>query len=101
EWPRALKQVARRRGGAEAILLDPASFGGAGRAEPFVALLAELGLTAKIVRRGDVRPIPASYGTLRRWEFMTLGTGRAVVRQTPRGAETLVAARAFSVGGER
>jgi hypothetical protein len=82
-------------------LLDPASFGGAGRAESFVSLLAELGLTAKIVRRGELRPIPASYGTLRRWEFMTLGTGRAVVRQTPRGAETLAAARAFSVGGER
>ena len=88
-WPRALKQVARRRGGAEAILLDPASFGGAGRADAFVPLLAELGLTAKIVRRGDLQPIPASYGTLRRWEFMTLGTGRAVARQTPRAASSL------------
>lgn len=86
EWPRALMRAARQRGGAEAILLDPASFGGTGRAETFVPLLVGLGLTAKIVRRGDVRPITASYGALRRWEFMTLGTGRAIARQTPRSA---------------
>jgi uncharacterized protein (DUF58 family) len=101
EWPRALKQVARRRGGAEAILLDPASFGGAGRAEPFVSLLAELGLTAKIVRRGELQPISASYGTLRRWEFMTLGTGRAVARQTPRGASALIASKVLPVESDR
>lgn len=101
EWPRALKQVARRRGGAEAILLDPASFGGAGHAEPFVSLLAELGLTAKIVRRGELRPIAASYGTLRRWEFMTLGTGRAVARQTPRGASALTASKALPMENDR
>jgi len=101
EWPRALKQVARRRGGAEAILLDPASFGGAGCADAFVPLLAELGLTAKIVRRGELRPIPASYGTLRRWEFMTLGTGRAVARQTPRGASALTASKVLPLESDR
>jgi uncharacterized protein (DUF58 family) len=101
EWPRALKQVARRRGGAEAILLDPASFGGTGRAEAFVPLLAELGLTAKIVHRGDVHPIAASYGVLRRWEFMTLGTGRAVARQTPRGASALMASKALPMENDR
>ncbi len=85
-WPRALKQVARRRGGAEVFLLDPASFGGVSHADAFVPLLAELGLTAKIVRRGELQPLPASYGTLRRWEFMTLATGRVVARQTPRPA---------------
>jgi uncharacterized protein (DUF58 family) len=101
DWPRALKQVARRRGGAEAILLDPVSFGGAGRAEPFVSLLAELGLTAKIVRRGELRPIPASYGTLRRWEFMTLGTGRAVARQTPRSASAVTASKVLPLESDR
>jgi uncharacterized protein (DUF58 family) len=97
EWPRALSRLARPRGGAEAILIDPASFGGMGHAEAHAPLLAEMGIPAKIVRRGDVRPIPGAYGTLRRWEFMTLGTGRAVARQTPRVA----AAQALPVEGER
>jgi hypothetical protein len=44
----------------------------------------ELGLTARIVRRGELQPATSSYGALRRWEFMTLGTGRVVVRQKPR-----------------
>ncbi len=101
DWPKALRQFARRESGAELILLDPAS----PPASPSPLLTAELrgqergpgvrsiaralaehGVAARVVRRGEVKPIPASYGALRRWEFMTLGTGRVVIRQTPRGA---------------
>jgi len=88
-WARALKRTARRRGGAEAILIDPASFGGPGHVEACVESLAAMGFTAKVVRRGAVRPLAGTYGSLRRWEFMTLGTGRAVARQTPRAASAL------------
>jgi uncharacterized protein (DUF58 family) len=91
DWPRQLKRLARHSsgGGAEAILLDPASFGGAARAEACRALLAELGLGARVVQRGEIRPVASSYGALRRWEFIALGTGRAVARQTPRSAQAL------------
>ena len=88
-WPQALKHTLTRnwRGGVKAILLDPVSFGGSGRSEACVPALAEQGVAARVVRRGEVQPIVAAYGALRRWEFMTLGTGRAVARQSPRSDE--------------
>jgi uncharacterized protein (DUF58 family) len=86
-WPAALRTGARQ-GGVEALLLDPASFGAAGdrpgAAQAAVTALAEQGVAARVVRQGEVRPAAGAYGSLRRWEFVTLGTGRAVARQTPR-----------------
>jgi hypothetical protein len=68
----------------EAILLDPASFGGRGDVEAARRALAAQGVPAHSLRQGDLSPAAGAYGALRRWEFMTLGTGRAVARQTPR-----------------
>jgi uncharacterized protein (DUF58 family) len=82
-WPRSLRTLAQR-GGLEAILLDPASFGGRGQAQPVLHALAEQGVAAHIVRRGDLRPAAGAYGELRRWDFKTLATGRVIARQTPR-----------------
>jgi hypothetical protein len=78
--------MARSRGAlnTEAILFDRPSFGGAGEAEPFVQFLAEIGIPGRVVHFGDLHPISGTYGELRRWEFMTLGTGRVVVRRAPR-----------------
>jgi hypothetical protein len=101
DWPRAIRQLghSRRAFNAEAILLDPVSFGGdlvipgqVGQAETFAPFLADLGIPARVVRRGDIQPISGSYGELRRWEFITLGTGRVVVRKAPREAAALQAA---------
>lgn len=91
DWVRELKRITwnRRGGGAEAILLDPGSFGGSGRLDPCLSLLAELGLAYQVVRRGDVKPISGAYGTLSRWEFKTLATGGILVKQSPRRAPTL------------
>jgi len=83
-WPAALRQLTHRGGGAEALLIDPAAFGGQGQVEAARTALMELALTANIVRRGDLRPAAGAYGALRRWEFVTLGTGRVVARQRPR-----------------
>lgn len=86
-WLGALAQLTRGpRSGAEVVLLDPASFGGAPGVERCKTLLAERGVTAHVVRRQDVRPIAGAYGAVRRWEFVTLATGRVLVRQTPRWA---------------
>jgi len=101
DWPRAIRQLGHSRCtfNAEAILLDPASFGGdlalpgqVGQAETFALFLADLGIPARVVRRGDIQPISGAYGELRRWEFITLGTGRVVVRKAPREAAALQAA---------
>ncbi len=93
EWVRELKQLAwkRRGSGAQAILLDPASFGGVGSVAPCLALLSELGLRYQVVARGDVQPIVGAYGALSRWEFITSATGSAVIKQAPRRAPTLSA----------
>jgi uncharacterized protein (DUF58 family) len=66
------------------VLLDPQSFGGSGRAEPLVGVLAGMGVAAQVLHRGELEPIRGSYGTLRRWEFTVHGRGRALARQTPR-----------------
>ena len=50
----------------------------------YIAFLASLGIPAHLLRQGDIRPYEASYGELSRWEFQTLGTGRAHARRTPR-----------------
>jgi hypothetical protein len=82
-WPAALRHRPGA-GGVEAILLDPASFGGRGDVESARRALAAQGVPAHSLRQGDLAPAAGAYGALRRWEFMTLGTGRAVARQTPR-----------------
>lgn len=79
------------RGGAWVLLVDPHSFGGTQRAEDFRMLLANLGVESQIVRRGEVRSMPGVYGALSRWEFTTLGTGRAIARKTPRRVAAFMA----------
>jgi uncharacterized protein (DUF58 family) len=88
-WVGALQGLSLR-GGVSAILLDPASFDPqatvAGTAQASVAALADVGVPASVVRRGDLRPAEGTYGELRRWDFVTVGTGRAVARRRPRRA---------------
>lgn len=88
-WLPALQQLAHRPGGqsGQVLLLDSSSFGGQPSAEPLAELLRGQGFAAEVVRREEVRPIQGAYGALRRWEYLTLGTGRIVVRQRPREAE--------------
>jgi uncharacterized protein (DUF58 family) len=83
DWPRKIRFF-QQHTRLNVFLLDPLSFGGSGDARSFLPLLAELGISTSVVRRGDIRPIQASYGALRRWEFRTLSTGKAVLLQTPR-----------------
>jgi uncharacterized protein (DUF58 family) len=87
-WPQALHLLGGNRFNfaPEAIVLDPASFGGEAAADSFVALLREQGVSAQMVRSEDIVPISGAYGEVRRWEFQTLGTGRVFVRQRPREA---------------
>ncbi len=85
-WPQALQLLGGNRFNfaPEAIVLDPASFGGKDSAAEFVSLLREQGVLAQLVRSEDIVPISGTYGEVRRWEFQTLGTGRVFVRQRPR-----------------
>ena len=82
-WPRALRALGQRRG-LDCLLIDPTTFAGEGAVEACVLALAEQGVSAQVVHRGDLAAVMPVYGALRRWEFVTTGTGRAVARQTPR-----------------
>jgi uncharacterized protein (DUF58 family) len=75
------------RGGKSRTTLTPFSKGGQGgilAAAAFVSFLASQGIPARLLRQGDIRPHSGSYGEVSRWEFETLGTGRAIARHAPR-----------------
>ena len=72
------------RGGLEVWLFDPASFGGRGKAVELAEVLRGQGTPMHVLRRDDVRQVLGAFDKLRRWEFRTLATGRAVPLQTPR-----------------
>ncbi len=92
-WLLSVRNVLYRRGGASAraLVLDPKSFGGDQSAEQFLPAMSEAGVEGRIIRRGEIKPLPGIYGALSRWEFVVSGTGRAVARQAPRKAAMLFA----------
>jgi uncharacterized protein (DUF58 family) len=83
-WTQALTGLAHRTG-IESIVLDPESFGGVGRADAAIQTLADQGVAARTLRCGELQAASGALGEVRRWEFRTLGTGRVVAKQTPRG----------------
>lgn len=87
-WVKALNRLPKPGGlSIEAILIDPASFGGKGHAKDCALRLAEMGIRARVIQRGEVQPIDAAYGELRRWKFKVLGTGRVVPISKPRAVQ--------------
>lgn len=98
-WMKCLREIVkyspisdRRLTYTKAILLDPGSFqtqygSPASTSASPVDYLTSLGISATLIRKEDIHPISGAHGTLRRWEFKTLGTGRVVVRQVPRPVE--------------
>ncbi len=84
-WLEALPTLTSgARGGLEVWLLDPTSFGGSGDASSFAAWLHERSVPTQILRQGDLQPVFGAYDPVRRWEFRTLATGRALLSQSPR-----------------
>jgi uncharacterized protein (DUF58 family) len=86
DWPHELSRASSggRAIGAEVVLLDPQSFGGPSGCESFAAWLTALGIPTRQVRSEDIRPLAGTFGSLSRWEFKTLGSGRVIVRHSPR-----------------
>ena len=92
-WMKSLSNI-RMSSGNEvwAILLDPESFGMQGDAQAAEKEAKFMGIHTRLVRRGDIQVQLGSLGAIRRWEYMTLSTGRVVIRNRPRSAEDLQAA---------
>jgi uncharacterized protein (DUF58 family) len=92
DWIVPLRRISHSRGStgrAEAILLDPQSYGGEIQADGLIPILLEQGIAANLLRREDVQLIGGYYGEVSRWEFSVLGTGRVIARNKPRSASTL------------
>jgi uncharacterized protein (DUF58 family) len=51
------------------------------------------GLQARAIHTDQIRPIEASYGVLRRWEFKTLPMGKTIAVQKPRMASSAISVR--------
>ncbi|KPL78796.1 hypothetical protein ADN00_06100 [Ornatilinea apprima] len=85
KWTEEIAVSARLRG-VDVLLLDAQSFGAEFSARGALQSLVHRGIACQLVQKSDIRPLPASYGALRRWEFKTLGTGRVIVQQSPRSA---------------
>ncbi len=83
DWLLPLARLRRRGMGAAAWLLDPASFGGDGEAEPLRGLLADQGIVSQVIRRGDLAEPRPVLGPRRRWAFKVLGTGRVITLRRP------------------
>jgi hypothetical protein len=84
-WVKVLPTLsAGATGGVDVWLLDPSSFGGTGETPVFAELLRRQGTRTLVLRRGDIQPAEGSVARIRRWEFRTLATGRAIPVKTPR-----------------
>jgi len=82
-WLPELTQLARRGIETHVLLLDRASFGGAGNSEALRRSINLLGGRCAVVRRGEIgRPLVE---TEHRgfWEFKVTGTGKAVAVRRP------------------
>jgi uncharacterized protein (DUF58 family) len=77
-------------GGIMTVLFDPASFGEVGNVDGCAAELWQHGIRPRIVSRLEIQPLHAAYGKLRRWEFISTGTGKVIVRAKPRSVERLL-----------
>ena len=65
------------------LLLDPAEYGGQEGIKLQKETLLQAGISASILRKKDLKPLPGFYGNKQAWEFMVLGTGRVIVTQAP------------------
>ncbi|MCA1953762.1 MAG: DUF58 domain-containing protein [Anaerolinea sp.] len=68
-------------GGCQALLMEVEAV--AGRAAALQEVLSGQGIAATVVHREDVRVQLGAHGRLSRWEFRTLGTGRALLQHAP------------------
>lgn len=85
-WIEPLVPLLRRGIAPTVLLLDPASFNGAGNVHGMTALLTDLGVPFHVVTRDLLDQPEAQPGQEGYWEWKVLGTGRAVAIRQPRDA---------------
>lgn len=83
EWVESLVPLTRRDIVPTVLLLDRASFGGAGDVRRTAALLAELGVAHHVIGRDLLDRSEMQPGKRGHWEWRVLGTGHAVPVRKP------------------
>ena len=88
-WLQRLAQLTHSRQGSEAwaYLLDTQSFGGQPVPDGLQAYAASLGVYTRMIHQQDIQTRLGALGGIRRWEFITTGTGKVVLRNAPRQAQ--------------
>ena len=84
QWPEALVRLLHRGALPTVLLLDPASFGGAGNARATQALLANLGIPCHLIPRTLLDRPEARPGKEGHWEWLRTPYGRAIAVRRPR-----------------
>ncbi len=82
-WVEALLPLLRRGAVPTVLLLDPASFGGAGQAGGIRSLLTDLGVTSYLISRDLLDRPEARPGQRGHWEWRVSPTGRAIPVRRP------------------
>jgi uncharacterized protein (DUF58 family) len=83
-WVEALWLLLRRGVVPTVLLLDPASFGGAGDVSGALALLSDLGVTRYVITSDLLDRPEAAPGREGQWEWRVSPLGRAVTARGPR-----------------
>jgi uncharacterized protein (DUF58 family) len=83
DWVESLIPLMRRDIVPTVLLLDRASFGGAGDVRATAALLAELGIVHYVIGRDVLDRSQIQPGKRGHWEWRVLGTGHAVPVRKP------------------
>ena len=88
KWLRTLAQLTRSRQSSEAwsYIIECESMGGKSPSTNIIPFAAPMGIVARLIRAEDIRTILGSYGAIRKWEFITTGTGKVVLANAPRQA---------------
>mgnify|MGYP000459955946 CR=1 FL=1 len=73
------------------ILLDSAPSDMLSSLQPVVSMLMEQNSYGLVLHADQIKPRLGSFGALRRWEFVTFGTGQVYTRQRPRRVSEMVA----------
>jgi uncharacterized protein (DUF58 family) len=87
-WVRKLAQLTHSRQGSEAwaYILDAQPFGGTTPPNGLAAYAASFGVQTRLIHPRDIQTRLGAFGEIRRWEFITTGTGKVVLRNSPRQA---------------
>lgn len=84
-WLPDLLSLSQQGVQSNVILLDRRSFGGEGNSEGLRDAIRQLGLSAHVIRQGDIDQPPAGQERRGDWDFRVTGLGKVIAVSSPSG----------------